>query len=190
MTETLRPIPNAYWVVPGRFLAGENPAAQGSGATRQRLGALLEAGLNVFVDLIAADEAFAYESLLKEEAAQRSMHVSHYRFGIPDLGVPSTDQMRRTLDTLDAALTAGDSIYLHCWAGIGRTGTTVGCYLVRHGLSGEAALAQLAAWWRTVPKSAMFARSPETETQAAYIRSWIDASPAAEAQPGRRQAPK
>ena len=34
-------------------------------------------------------------------------------------------------------------IYLHCQAGIGRTGTVVGCYLVRHGLSGRAALSHL-----------------------------------------------
>ena len=47
-------------------------------------------------------------------------------------------------------------------AGIGRTGTTIGCYLVRHGLENKQALAQLATWWRAVPKSAYNPQSPET----------------------------
>ena len=51
--------------------------------------------------------------------------------------------MNAVLDMLDTALQAGQAVYLHCWAGIGRTGTVVGCYLVRHGLTGEQALARL-----------------------------------------------
>jgi hypothetical protein len=176
VNEPPRPIPNAYWVIPGRFLAGEHPAAQGPSYTRHRLDALLQAGLGVFVDLMPISEGFAYETMLEEEATKLQVQAELYRFGIPDFDVPSTEQMRRTLDALDAAVSRGDNLYLHCWGGIGRTGTTVGCYLVRHGLSGEAALAQLAAWWRTVPKSTFHARSPETERQADFIRNWVDSS--------------
>ncbi len=61
---------------------------------------------------------------------------------------------------------------MHCWGGIGRTGTVVGCYLVHRGLTGEAALARLAAWWRTVPKSALYPRSPQTDEQVAYVLGW------------------
>jgi protein-tyrosine phosphatase len=80
--------------------------------------------------------------------------------------------MRSILDTIDAALQSGRKIYLHCWGGIGRTGTTVGCYLVRRGMNGEEALSQLAEWWRTVPKSRIHQRSPETYEQAHFIREW------------------
>ena len=31
-------------------------------------------------------------------------------------------------------------MYLHCWGGVGRTGTVVGCWLVRHGRTGDEAL--------------------------------------------------
>lgn len=31
-------------------------------------------------------------------------------------------------------------VYLHCWGGIGRTGTIVGCWLARNGFPGKAAL--------------------------------------------------
>ena len=42
--------------------------------------------------------------------------------------------MTRILDDVDAALADGGAVYVHCWGGIGRTGTVVGCWLVRHGL--------------------------------------------------------
>jgi protein-tyrosine phosphatase len=66
----------------------------------------------------------------------------------------------------------GRKIYLHCWGGIGRTGTTVGCYLVRHGRTGEEALRQLAEWWKKVPKSRIHIHSPETHEQADFILKW------------------
>jgi rhodanese/phosphatase family protein len=177
MTAPLRPIPNSYWVVPGRLLAGEYPAAQGVEAGRQRLRALLRAGIGVFVNLIAEDEEPGYDWMLQQEAERSGREAQYHRFGIPDFGVPPPEQMRRILDTLDETLAQGHNVYIHCWGGIGRTGTTVGCFLVRHGLSGDEALGQLAAWWQTVPKSAIFPRSPETDAQAAYIRQWTEPAP-------------
>ena len=32
--------------------------------------------------------------------------------------------MQEILDAVDRALAAGRNVYLHCWGGIGRTGTT------------------------------------------------------------------
>ena len=58
---------------------------------------------------------------------------------------------------------------MHCWGGVGRTGTVVGCWLVRHGLDGGdpiAAIAQLRA------SIAGERPSPETPGQAALVRGW------------------
>jgi hypothetical protein len=63
-----RPLPNSYWVLPGRFLAGEYPAAYTAALTRRRLGALLEAGLDTFVDLTSEGELEPYRPTLLEEA--------------------------------------------------------------------------------------------------------------------------
>jgi hypothetical protein len=161
-------------VLPGRFLAGEHPAANGPEFTAGRLGALLDAGLTVFVNLLPDREYPNYDSILKAEAARRGISVQQHRFGIADFGVPPPRQMQATLDALETALGQDQRVYLHCWAGVGRTGTTVGCFLVRLGLSGEEALAQLAAWWWAVPKSGLFPYSPETAEQAAYVRNWVE----------------
>ena len=111
---------------------------------------------------------------LKEfEAKLYEVEVKHQRFAIGDFGLPAPELMESILDMLDAELQAGRKIYLHCWGGIGRTGTTVGCYLVRHGKTGEEALRQLAEWWRTVPKSHIHQHSPETREQAEFIRNWV-----------------
>lgn len=169
-----RPFPNCYWVEPGRLLAGEYPGARDEAGARPRLAALLEAGLTDFVDLTSLDDPLRpYAALLQAEAAARGLAARYTRLAIPDMDVPASPaHMRRILDTLDEAHAAGRSAYLHCWGGIGRTGTVVGCYLVRRGLAGQAALDQLAAWWRTVPKSLSYPRSPQTDEQLAYVRGW------------------
>ena len=50
--------------------------------------------------------------------------------------------MASILDAIDAALDGGKTVYVHCWGGVGRTGTVVGCWLVRHGKTGDEALRQ------------------------------------------------
>jgi protein-tyrosine phosphatase len=80
--------------------------------------------------------------------------------------------MAALLDALDADLASGYKVYLHCWGGIGRTGTTVGCWLVRHGLSGGQALARLNELYQTAEQSRIFPRSPETDDQVNFILGW------------------
>ena len=102
--------------------------------------------------------------------AARGITVSHQRHSIPDLGAPGPAQMVATLDAIDAALDGGQTVYVHCFGGIGRTGTVVGCWLVRHGLSGAAALAHIAAQRAGTPDGAR--PSPETAAQRAMILNW------------------
>jgi len=80
--------------------------------------------------------------------------------------------MTGILDRIDEAITGGHVVYVHCWGGIGRTGTVVGCHLVRHGLNGDEALAALATMWKVVDKHYRRPNSPETEEQCRWIREW------------------
>lgn len=175
MDKTLpRPISESYWVEPGRFLAGEYPGRHEAELTRKRIDVLLEAGFDTFIDLTQPGENLPYNDILLEQASAYGVSVAHRRFAIGDFGLPTPGRMNEILETIEDNLQSGRKIYLHCWAGIGRTGTTVGCYLVRQGRSPEEALEQLAAWWRGVPKSQYHPRSPETNEQANFIRAWAE----------------
>jgi hypothetical protein len=151
------PIPESYWVLPKRFLAGEYPGGFNRERVRQRMDAFLEAGIN---------------TVLLEEAEVYSQQVDTINLPIRDFGLPTRAEMVIILNTIDAALAQDRNIYLHCWGGIGRTGTTVGCYLVRHGLTGEQALARIAKWWQDDPRRTYYPRSPETDEQVKFVREW------------------
>jgi hypothetical protein len=170
----LRPISESYWVEPGQFLAGEYPGKYEEESTRKRVDALIEAGIDTFIDLTQSGETLPYKDILLEQATAYGVHITHQRYAIGDFGLPTSKQMNDILNAIEENLQAGRKIYVHCWGGIGRTGTTVGCYLVRQGKSAEEALDQLAAWWRGVPKSQYHPHSPETREQVAFIRSWAE----------------
>lgn len=170
MTDPDRPIPESYWVIPGRLLAGEYPGSFDPEHARDRIAAFLEAGFDTFIDLTEPQELRPYEPVLREEAEFYGIQPDYLHIPIRDRGLPSSDDLSMILDVLDDAVAAGRKAYVHCWGGVGRTGTIVGCYLVRHGYNGEQALAQLADWWRNIPKRSLYPRTPETDEQVEFIR--------------------
>ncbi len=159
-----RPFENCYWVERDRFLAGEYPGSLDPSAAEKKIRALADAGVTAFVDLTEEGELEPYAHLVRAPAL-------HQRFPIRDLSVPSRPEtMVRILDTLDAHLSAGRLVYVHCWGGVGRTGVVVGCWLARR-RGGPAALEELERLWAACTKSAT-RRSPETTEQRQYILDW------------------
>jgi hypothetical protein len=166
-----RPHENCYWLAP-RLLAGEYPGAITRADALPRLRAILDAGVTFFLDLTEPGELAPYAALLAEAAGARRPAPHYRRMPVRDLDVPPPGQMAAILDSLDEALAEGETVYLHCWGGIGRTGTVAGCWLVRHGASGSAALVTVAERFATVGKAYRVPRSPETDEQVAYILGW------------------
>jgi protein-tyrosine phosphatase len=78
--------------------------------------------------------------------------------------------MVRLLALINSRLQTGCNLYIHCYAGIGRTGTVVGCFLAEQSGSGEAALKQLELLRRRLPNAHI--RSPESDAQASLVRNW------------------
>ncbi len=61
---------------------------------------------------------------------------------IPDKGVIDRPGYDRIVATIHKATERG-AVYAHCWGGVGRTATVVGCLLVHGGLHPDAALARI-----------------------------------------------
>lgn len=146
----------AYWLMPGRFAAGVHP-------TLKQAKQLQEEGVTAFVDLTEAGEIEDYRPALTPDA----VYVQHQ---IVDMTTPQSSGMREILDQLHQLVADGDVPYVHCWAGIGRTGTVLGCYLVEVGFTAAEAL-DIIQLLRT---GGLTGRriSPQTSRQVQFVHDW------------------
>lgn len=135
------------------LLCGPHPLRPG----REMYDALIQEGVTCFVDLTEPGELPQYAT----------PKIEYLHYPIPDFSTPSASQMIAILNALDTALAAGHTVYLHCHGGRGRTGTVVGCWLVRHGMTGERAFVRIAEL-RGDDKS------PETSAQRQLVLNWSE----------------
>jgi protein-tyrosine phosphatase len=136
---------------------------------------LVDAGIRTFIDLTEAGEhgLEPYHDLVDEAAARRGLSLRHRRFPIPDYGVAASDKYGRILDAIQGA-TAHGGVYVHCWGGIGRTGTVVGCLLVDAVASGADALWRLQTLRHGTSKAHL--ACPQNDDQRAIVTGWSPAS--------------
>jgi protein tyrosine/serine phosphatase len=165
------PIRDSYWVSEGKLLAGEYPGARDHAQARTKLEAFVRSGIRTFVDLTEQDEGLApYESALAALARERTLDLRYRRFAVRDVGLPANGVMPAVLTLIASELAEGRPVYVHCWGGIGRTGTAVGCWLVEHGMAPDEALDRIATLRRKLVDRAI--RSPETDAQCDFVRGW------------------
>jgi protein-tyrosine phosphatase len=168
-----RPIPDSYWVVDGLLLAGEYAGAASAPRARRKLEALLDAGIRSFFDLTEEGDLLPYDDMLRELASERGIAVAYKRVPIPDMGVPRPADLQALLCQLEVNVSVGTPSYVHCWGGIGRTGTVIGCWLVEHdAIDGNEALTRIADLRRGTPDGRR--RSPETDEQCALVLGWTE----------------
>ena len=117
---------NFSWVREGR-LAGMGLPYAGAWA------ALREAGVSAVLTLTE----FPLEDD-PDAAGFETLHVP-----LRDFGRPTTKELERCVNWIDDQLDAERSVAVHCFAGVGRTGTVLVAWMVAQGQTPEAALAEL-----------------------------------------------
>ena len=149
-------------VLPTGYVFADSLRAGAYPASADAVRALEEAGVSTFLDLThPSDPAPTYDQLLRT--------ASRIALPLADMGTPTVGRMMRILDEVDACRTEGRMVYVHCLAGVGRTGTVVGCWLVRHGLDAGDAIERIAALRAGIADAPP---SPETPGQVALVRGW------------------
>ncbi|HKX48670.1 MAG TPA: hypothetical protein VJM06_08385, partial [Gaiellaceae bacterium] len=102
-------------IEPGRLIAGRHPCAVSPDEAADDVRRLVEEGVTLFVDLTHAGELEPY-------AAHVEPPTRYVSRPIVDFSVPTPRALVAILDEIDAELEAGGAVYVHCWAGCGRTG--------------------------------------------------------------------
>ena len=161
-----RPIPNSFWIIPGKLIAGEYPIGPDYTHARARLAGFKELGISHFMDLTQAGEMPQYRHLLP-------MYSTYQHSPIADESVPAAaDQVRTLLTDIQSTMAEGRRVYVHCRAGIGRTNLVIGCLLAERSGDGDAALIELNELWVENERSTSWPVVPQTVEQANYIRRW------------------
>jgi len=160
---------HGYWVEPGTILAGEYPGTPNSvERARSKVNLLVDHGVRTFVDLTMPEDGMTpYEPLIVDAADRRSLELLRIQHPIPDMGTLDPDDYDEIVRSIREA-TAQGGVYVHCWGGIGRTGTVVGCLLVDGGSSADDALARIDELRSVTKKRHMPA--PQTREQIDIIR--------------------
>lgn len=170
---TATPPHDSYWVEPGRLLAGPYPGAKEGLEAKSKLVDFLDLGVTCFIDLTEEGEGELepYAELLRGLAARRRVAVTHLRMPIRDNDICPAWRMRAIQDAITRALEAEELVYVHCWGGVGRTGTVISCRLIEEeGISGGEAIEKLKTLRAHTRRAHRY--SPETSRQREMVRNW------------------
>jgi len=166
-------LPNdSFWVREGALLAGPYPGSKEPSLVRPKLAAMLELGVRDFIDLTEEDEHLdPYDFTLSSASADLGVDATHQRFPIRDVSIPTPELMQEALAAIRRSMDAERIAYVHCWGGVGRTGTVLGCLLLEDGVPEGEVFAEIT---RLRSRTAKTDRSsPETAEQCQFVLDWL-----------------
>lgn len=152
-----------HWVDvpwPGKLALASRP--RGGDWLVDEMTAWRRAGIDTVLSLLTPEEENDLD--LKREAQEvKAQGMKFAWLPIPDRQVPNSEsEVSAALERVDADLSEGKNVVIHCRQGIGRTGLVSACLLIAKGLTPEIAVKSLSA--------ARGNPIPETSEQ----RRWID----------------
>ena len=127
--------------------------------------ALKAAGVTHVLSLVTPDELAARgaESLADAVSAAG---LTHRLDALLDQHATTPEQMDPIAQWLDAALTQGGKVAVHCVAGLDRSGMVAASYLSHHGLNADAAI--------NLVRERRSPRAIETAVQEAFVRDYAE----------------
>ena len=173
-----RPLYQSYYLNTRNIFAGEYPGDKYGEKAEKKINQMVHFGVRHFIDLTEEGELRPYSHLLPKGC-------TYTRFPIRDVDVPeSVEGVSRLIDHIHELSKRDDGyVYIHCWGGVGRTGTIVGCYLADGNF--ETTMKNLRYCFSHMPKSSHRV-TPETKEQEAFIKKYIDGMEARERQLNER----
>ena len=165
-----RPLYQSYEVrANGIIYAGEYPGDKNDELARQKIEQMHHFGIRHFIDLTEEGELRPYSHLLPAG-------TTYTRFPIADCGAPkSIESVQSLLLRIEELKKMDGYVYVHCWGGVGRTGTIVACYLSQNWKEPDLNLVldALRKNFSEMPKSA-YKKTPETKEQIDFIKQFIN----------------
>ena len=120
-------------------------------------------GVQTVVSLLEQREVTELD-LADEESLCRSANLHFISYPIPDRGVPRDSVgFSQLVAVLEGSLRSGESVAVHCRAGIGRSGLLGACVLNAFGVDPDSAFGMLSRARRV--------SVPDTDAQIAWVRT-------------------
>lgn len=124
-------------------------------------------GVKTVVSLLEPHEVRELE-LADEESLCLAANLKFVSFPIPDRGVPiNVVEFARLVVEIEQRLRSGESVAVHCRAGIGRSGLLGACVLYAFGVDPNSAFGMLSR--------ARGVTVPDTDAQIAWVREYARA---------------
>jgi protein-tyrosine phosphatase len=179
MSNSIIPYERSYWVLPNKMLAGEIPSSKTESRKIEKINKILNCNIDVIINLMEvveknfSDEVLEdYSITLFKEADKKNKKIEVFRYAIKDMNIPKESFMVEILNKIDEQIALGKRVYVHCWGGVGRTGTVIGCYLIRHGFAEPENVIDTINYLKRTTNIA-HRSSPETEEQCQFVLNWL-----------------
>jgi hypothetical protein len=105
-------------------------------------------------------------------ASEAKEKVECVRFPIVDRHITTIEQMNLILDTIDRSIEGSRPVYVHCFGGIGRTGTVISCWLLKNSYATKDNVFGVLKRLREADIERSRRDAPENKMQKDFVLNW------------------